>query len=130
MKSNYFAACALAHLFACITGCSEPPEEPEVVVDYGYTLRGTVIDGATGTPLSGVEIWLGFPSLGDAGEFQRIDITDGSGTFRYDALGPVRPSSEVFRFIKEGYRTIERDGATAEQVGFAFRLDVVLEPLS
>ena len=101
-------------------GCESP------VIDYGYQLEGVVSDSQTLQPISLVEVSLGFD---DSRPFQQLMLTGDDGRYFYEALGPMRPSSERFRFVKQGYRTREVLGAEAiREAAVPYRLDVLLEP--
>ena len=119
MPRNALALSALALL---LLGCGETPERPYV---DGYTLRGLVVDAATGAPIGAVNVLLGLePDL----EFRPYALTDASGAFLFQPAPNTAPHHEVFRFEKVGYVSLELRADTATRIGdYLYRLEAHLQ---
>jgi len=100
--------------------------DSDVVVDYGFILEGTVIDGRTLVPQANVQVAVAWN--GDRnGAFQSVATTSADGRYRYDWLGPTRPVG-VHRFRKRGFADFFADESEIVQLEqITFRLDAVLE---
>jgi hypothetical protein len=102
--------------------CSKGPTRP--IVD-GYTLQGVVTE-RNGAPLSDVSVLLGREG---SSEFRLFAMTGSDGTFLFKPAPASGPSTELFRFEKPGFASLEVLARTATRLeAYRYRLDVELDP--
>ena len=119
MRRTFLAACAAALL---IGACSKSPTRP--IVD-GYTLHG-VVTAPDGAPLGDVAVLLGREG---SSEFHPFAITSDDGAFLFKPAPATGPSTELFRFEKQGFAAREVLARTATRLeAYRYRLEVELDP--
>lgn len=106
-----------------LVGCGHSPSAP---LYDGYTLHGIVLDAQNDSPLSNVEVLVGWEgSL----EMHTYALTDEAGRFEFRPSPNTAPSTELFRFEKPGYVPLEVLARTSTRLReFEYRLEIHLEP--
>ncbi|MGD8394419.1 MAG: hypothetical protein PVF43_02960 [Candidatus Eiseniibacteriota bacterium] len=118
------APACLALLALLTASCGDGVEEP---IRDGYRLIGTVADAMTGEPLAEVEVLIG---RDDSPDRHLQAVTGSDGRFEYLGFPATAPSSELFRFEKQGYVAREVAAHTAAATAPSeYRLAVELDAL-